>query len=130
MATLKKIYSDIDLTFNRSPVTGDIALSYDDQAVIRSVTNLLSTNHYERLFQPDIGSNLETLLFENASPLIERTLAREIEDCINNYEPRVKLQFVEVSATPDEQGYNVRMSFFIGNNTAPTPVNLVLQRTR
>jgi phage baseplate assembly protein W len=130
MATLKKIYSDIDLTFNRSPVTGDIALSYDDQAVIRSVTNLLSTNHYERLFQPDIGSNLETLLFENASPLIERTLAREIEDCINNYEPRVKLQFVEVSATLDEQGYNVRMSFFIGNNTAPTPVNLVLQRTR
>lgn len=130
MATLKKIYSDIDLTFNRSPVTGDVAISYDDQAVIRSVTNLLSTNHYERPFQPGIGSNLEGLLFENASPLMERTIAREIENCINNYEPRVTLDYVEVSATSDEQGYNVRLSFFIGNNTVPTPVNLLLQRTR
>jgi phage baseplate assembly protein W len=130
MATLKNIYSDLDLTFNRSPITGDVAISYDDQAVIRSVTNLLSTNHYERPFQPGIGSNLEALLFENASPLMERTIAREIEDCINNYEPRVTLQYVDVSTTSDEQGYNVRLSFFIGNNTTPTPVNLLLQRTR
>ena len=70
------------------------------------------------------------MLFENASPLMERTIAREIEDCINNYEPRVTLQYVDVSITPDEQGYNVRLSFFIGNNTTPTPVNLLLQRTR
>jgi hypothetical protein len=130
MATLKKIYSDIDLTFNRVPVTGDIAISYDNQAVIRSVSNLLLTNHYERPFQPDIGSNLEKMLFENVSSMMEGAIAREIEDCINNYEPRVKLNEITVSASENENGYNVSLSFFIGNNTAPTSVNLLLKRTR
>jgi hypothetical protein len=130
MATLKKIYSDIDLTFNRTPVTGDIAISYDNQAVIRSVSNLLLTNHYERPFQPDVGSNLEKMLFENVSSMMEGAIAREIEDCINNYEPRVKLNSVTVSVSDDENGYNVNLSFFIGNNTAPTSVNLLLKRTR
>jgi phage baseplate assembly protein W len=130
MATLKKIYSDIDLTFNRSPVTGDIAISYDNQAVIRSVSNLLLTNHFERPFQPGVGSNLEKLLFENVTLMMEGSIAREIEDCITNYEPRVKLNEVTVSASDQENGYNVKLSFFIGNNTAPTSVNLLLQRTR
>jgi phage baseplate assembly protein W len=130
MATLKKIYSDIDLTFNRVPVTGDIAISYDNQAVIRSVSNLLLTNHFERPFQPGIGSNLEKLLFENVSPMMEGSISREIEDCINNYEPRVKLNEIKVTASDGQNGYNVSLSFFIGNNTAPTSVNLLLQRTR
>jgi hypothetical protein len=130
MATIKKIYSDLDLTFNKSPVSGDVALSYDDQAVIRSVRNLLLTNHYERPFQPSIGSNLDALLFENVSALMESTIAREIENCILNYEPRVQIDKITVSATDEENGYNVTMSFFIGNNTAPTSVNLLLQRTR
>ena len=64
--TIQKISSDIDFTFTKKPVVGDVALSYDAQAVIRSVRNLLSTRHYDRLFNPDIGSNLESLLFENA----------------------------------------------------------------
>jgi phage baseplate assembly protein W len=130
MATLKKIYSDIDLTFNRLPVTGDIAISYDNQAVIRSVSNLLLTNHYERPFQPGVGSNLEKMLFENVSSMMEGAIAREIEDCINNYEPRVKLNKITVSASDGENGYNISLSFFIGNNTAPTSVNLLLKRTR
>ena len=49
--TLKNIYSDLDLTFSRIPGKNDVALSYDDQAVIRSVRNLLLTNFYERPFQ-------------------------------------------------------------------------------
>lgn len=130
MATLKKIYSDIDLTFNRVPVTGDIAISYDNQAVIRSVSNLLLTNHFERPFQPDVGSNLEKLLFENITPLMEGSIAREIQDCITNYEPRAKIDNITVSASEDQNGYEVTLKFFIGNNSAPTSVNLLLQRTR
>ena len=61
MAKLSNIYSDIDFTFIKKPVVGDVALSYDDKAVIRSIRNLLSTNHYEKLFNPDIGSNLNSL---------------------------------------------------------------------
>jgi phage baseplate assembly protein W len=67
--TLQKIYSDLDLTFNRQPGKGDLALRYDEQAVISSVRNLLLTNFYERPFQPEIGSNINGLLFENISPI-------------------------------------------------------------
>jgi len=76
--TIKKIYSDIDLSFNRNPVTGDVTISYDEQAVLRSVRNLLLTNRYERLFQPNVGSNLTGLLFENTGPEMESVIATEI----------------------------------------------------
>ena len=59
MANITKLYSDIDFTFTKKPVTNDIALSYDTQAVIRSIRNILSTKKYERPFNPDFGSNLD-----------------------------------------------------------------------
>jgi hypothetical protein len=140
--TIKKIYSDIDLSFNRNPVTGDVTISYDEQAVLRSVRNLLLTNRYERLFQPNVGSNLTGLLFENTGPEMESVIATEIQNCITNYEPRVSLDFstdpntgeqnnpIVVRATPDENGYNVTLRFYIANNTTPTTLNLLLKRTR
>ena len=70
MATLSKIYSDIDFTFTKKPVVGDVALSYDEKAVIRSIRNLLLTKQYERLFDPLLGSNIDSLLFENVSVII------------------------------------------------------------
>jgi phage baseplate assembly protein W len=130
MATLSKIYSDLDLTFNRLPVTNDVALSYDDKAVIRSVRNLLLTNFYDRLFQPQIGSNLTKLLFENVDSLTSSLLETEIKNVIKNYEPRATVQYVNVTPNEDNNTYNVSMAFFIGNNSTPTAVNLLLQRSR
>jgi phage baseplate assembly protein W len=130
MATLKKLYSDIDLTFSRQPGKGDIVLSYDDQAVIRSVRNLLLTNFYERPFQPDVGSNLNALLFENASAATANALEEEIRNVIVNYEPRALIESVYVSALPDQNSYSVTLTFFIGNNTQPTNVTLLLTRNR
>lgn len=134
--TIKKVYSDLDLSFNRNPNTGDVAISYDDQAVIRSVRSLLLTNFYERPFQPNLGSNLTGLLFENTSKSMESILAREIRDCIVNFEPRVSFDDsvetppIIVNMNSDENGYNVSVTFYIGNNTAPTTLNLLLKRTR
>ena len=75
MANLQKVFSDIDLTFKRNPVTGDIALRYDDQAVIASVRNLLLTDFSERLFQPSVGSNITSLLFEPATNITASILS-------------------------------------------------------
>jgi phage baseplate assembly protein W len=129
MAT-QKIFSDLDLTFKRTPVTGDVAMRYNEQAVIASVRNLLLTNFYERPFQPDVGSNLTGLLFEPATNITASILSDEIKSVITNYEPRAILNSIEVTLAPDENAFNVRMSFFIGNNTAPTNVSLLLQRSR
>jgi len=131
MATkLTKIYSDLDLTFNKVSVTGDVAIRYDEQAVIRSVRNLLLTNTYDRLFQPQIGSNVTKLLFENIDPLTASLLQNEISNTIKNFEPRVSIQSIVVQPNEDQNAYNVSLTFFIGNNTSPTAVNLLLQRSR
>ena len=130
MATLSKIYADLDLTFSRLPVTNDVALSYDEKSVIRSVRNLLLTNFYDRLFQPEIGSNLTKLLFENVDALTASLLQNEISNVIKNYEPRVSIEYITVTPDEDNNNYSVSLSFFIGNNSTPTAVNLLLQRSR
>ena len=131
MATfIQNRYSDLDLTFTMHPVKKDVVLSVDDQAVIRSVRNLVLTNHYERPFHPEIGSNVRKMLFEPISPLTANYIQREIEDTIRNYEPRVRLQQVIVQVEPDYNYYQAIISFYINNRTEPTTVNFILQRLR
>ena len=130
MANLQKIYSDLDFTFTKKPVTADVALSYDEQAVIRSVRNLLSTKHYERPFNPNLGSNMDALLFENISTSTSISIQKEIETIIKNYEPRAIVQEIRVSPYPEKNAYNVSLSFYIENATLPTTVTLLLERNR
>ena len=130
MATLNHIYSDIDFTFMPKPVTGDVALSYDQQAVIRSVRNLLLTNHFERPFNPDLGSNLNALLFENISPSLTVAIQNEIMSTISNYEPRALVKTVAVSVLPDQNSYSATITFYIANATIPTTVTVLLKRDR
>ena len=130
MAINNHIYSDIDLTFLRLPSTGDVAMKYDEQAVIRSIRNLLNTNVYDRLFQPDIGSTLNQLLFEPISPLTATLIQNEIIRTITNYEPRATINTISVTAAPDSNQFNVSLSVLVGNQTQPTSFSLILQRTR
>jgi len=130
MATINKIYSDIDFTFTKKPVTADVALSYDTQAVSRSIRNLLNTKNYDRLFNPDLGSQITGLLFENISPIVAGTMETIISSLINNYEPRAKLQSVRVTSQPDLNAYNVSITFYIENATLPTTTTILLERNR
>lgn len=130
MATLTKIYSDIDFTFTRKPVSNDVALSYDAQAVARSIRNLLSCKHYERLWNPDLGSNIETILFEPISTSSKTSLENEVSELIDKYEPRVNLKSVVVKATPDSNAYNISLTYYLENATIPTTITILLERNR
>jgi phage baseplate assembly protein W len=131
MATnINKLYSDIDFTFTKKPVTADVALSYDNQAVIRSVRNLLLTKYYERPFNPDLGSNLDALLFEMVSPITSAAIENEIRNTITNFEPRAKISDLVVSERPDQNSYDITITFYIENATLPTTVTLLLERNR
>jgi phage baseplate assembly protein W len=130
MATLTNLYSDLDLTFNLVPGSKDVARSYDDQAVIRSVRNLLLTNFYERPFQPNLGGNINKLLFEPATNLTANLIKSEIENVITNYEPRVQIEDITVTGNIEENSFTINLIFYIGNNTLPTSVNLLLERSR
>lgn len=128
--TLTKRYSDLDFSFTRIPGRNDIALSYDEMAVIRSIRNLLLTKNYERPFQPNVGSRVQMMLFEPVDFLTAQSLRSEIESVVTNFEPRAKIDSILVSADPDNNLYNVTLQFYIGNNVEPTAINLILERTR
>jgi phage baseplate assembly protein W len=130
MAINNHIYSDLDLTFLRQPSTGDVAMRYDEQSVIRSVRSLLFTNVGERLFQPNLGSTLNSLLFEPVSPLTASQIEDEVARVIANFEPRATINEVFVVANPDSNSFQLYLSVFIGNQTSPSSISLILKRSR
>jgi phage baseplate assembly protein W len=127
--TTKK-FKDLDLNFNIHPVKKDINRHYDEMAIINSVKNLVLTNHYERLFQPDLGSNVRRFLFENIDIITATAIEREITLVVQNYEPRVRLARTTVVPDFDNNGFSVTMEFFIINKTESVSINFLLERIR
>ena len=123
-------FKDLDLNFNIHPVRKDISKSIGPMAVVNSIKNLILTNHYERPFQPDIGSNVRRLLFENLDNITASTIKDEIERTIVNYEPRATVKTINVTADYDKNGFKVYLEFFIVNQTAPIIINFLLERIR
>ena len=130
MARNTRTFSDLDINFLVNPVTGDIARKYDEAAIKQSVKNLILTNHYERLFHPEIGSQVTALLFEPFSPMMKFTLERAIINTINNHEPRVQLLAVDVALNEDNHTVYVSITFRIVNTERPLVVDITLKRTR
>lgn len=123
-------FKDLDLNFTAHPVRKDVNKFTNEYAVINSVKNLILTNHYERPFRPELGSNLRRMLFENVDTVMAAQIEREIEETIINFEPRVRVSKVTAIATPDENRYNVQLEFFIINNPQPISIKFFLERIR
>ena len=123
-------FRDLDLNFAIHPITKDVNIYKAEYAVINSVKNLILTNHFEKPFQPEVGSNIRRLLFENVDSIMAAQIEREIEETINNFEPRVQISSIIASPAPDENGYKVIMEFFVINNPDPIKINFFLERIR
>ena len=125
-----RIYKDLNLDFQQNSATKDIQKLTDVEAVKRSVRNLINTNHYEKPFRPQVGSNLRAMLFENISPQMNHAISKEIDLLITNYEPRCRL--VEVSTVPDfdRNAYSATISFYVVNHPEPVTVESFLERLR
>ena len=123
-------YSDLDLNLTIHPVRKDINRYTNEAAVVNSIKNLILTNHYEKPFQPEIGSNVRRLLFENMDTITATTLEKEIEQTIKNYEPRASISRLNVSPDYDNNGFKVYMEFYIANRTGPITINFFLERIR
>ena len=123
-------FKDLDLNFTIHPIRKDINTHKNEYAIINSVKNLVLTNHYERPFQPEIGSNIRRLLFENVDAITAAQIEREITETVENFEPRVRVSKVTASADPDNNGYKVTLEFFVINNANPITINFFLERIR
>ena len=125
-----KIYRDLDLDFQVNSATKDIQKLSDVEAVKRSVRNLILTNHYERPFHPEIGSNLRAMLFENMTPQMTHLIGKQIELLIANYEPRARLVTVRTLPQFDRNAYAVTINFQVVNQPEPIVVETLLERLR
>jgi len=125
-----RIYKDLNLGFQQNSATKDIQKLTDVEAVKRSVRNLINTNHYEKPFHPEIGSNLRAMLFENITPQMTHVISKTITILLKNYEPRCRL--VQVNSQPmfDRNGYAVQISFYVVNHPEPVIVESFLERLR
>jgi phage baseplate assembly protein W len=126
----KNDYSDLDLDFMPHPVTKDVMKKTGAEAIKRSVRNLLLTNFYDRPFQSSIGSNALKLLFENATPITSNFLKNAIRETLRTFEPRIRVEDLEVNFDNDNNGYNVKLFFTILNRNEPAVITLFLERIR
>ena len=125
-----RIYKDLNLGFQQNTATKDIQKLTDVEAVKRSVRNLINTNHYEKPFHPEIGSNLRAILFENMTPTMNHVISKNIELLIINYEPRCRLVQVNTQPMFDRNGYSCQISFYVINHPEPVTVESFLERLR
>lgn len=123
-------YADLDLDFLRNPTSGDVVIKTGEEAIKRSVRNLIMTNYYDRPFRSYIGSGVRSMLFENATNFTANQLQSAIRETINNFEPRVSVVDVTVSEDYDRNGFNVQLAYVIKNREQPVITNIFLERIR
>tara|TARA_B100001094_G_C17738407_1_gene579988 strand:+ start:142 stop:570 length:429 start_codon:yes stop_codon:yes gene_type:complete len=126
-----RIYSDLDLFFGKKSSDRDVSVVTDVQAVKRSIRNLVLLNTYEKPFHPEISSGVRDMLFELMSPVTAVVLARQIENVIENFEPRARLTNVRTIPNYDRNSYAVTIEFYIVNTpTELVDLTILLERLR
>ena len=126
-----KAFKDISLSFKRHPVTNDILALRNEDAIKRSVRNLVETINEERFFNSLIGSHVKESLFEVPDNTIRATLKAQIENSILNFEPRVNLTDVIINHPNDTNDLEVTVAYdIIGQEATPQEITFILQPTR
>lgn len=125
-----KIYKDFDLSFSVNPITGDLGTKSDANAIQQSIKTLINTNYFERPFQPTLGCNIRSILFEPVSPVVANDLKTVINDVLVNYEPRIVVKDVEIRDNSDANSYVITIIYNIRSSKTINTFETVLKRLR
>ena len=129
--TFSKGFNDISLSFKRHPVTNDIVLLRNEDAIKKSVQNLVRIVLGEVFFDRLLGTNIEKSLFELTTLNLTDDIRSEIETTINNNEPRVQLTGIGVDITPDDNALDIKIEYSIVGMSAPSQsINFILEPNR
>ena len=119
------------MSFQVNPLTDDLIAIKNQTAISRSIRNLVLTTPGERFFNNDVGSRVNDLLFESIDDITSSSIKSEIENTINNNEPRVKLLSTKVSANPDSNEFEVIITYeIIGIDAEAQQLSFALQPAR
>ena len=132
---ISRAFKDISLSFKRHPVTNDIGVLKNENAIKRSVRNLVQTIPNERFFNSTLGSDVRDSLFENAPGFIDfgtaSIIERQVQTTIENFEPRIDNLDVTVEPRPDTNEFEVTVFFtIIGQETPVQEFTFILEATR
>lgn len=125
-----EFYSDLTVDLAHHPVTYELTRLTNENAVKRSIKNILLTNRGERLFNRDFGGDLTRLLFEPMSDMTAISIKQSILDSITTHEPRVRISDIEVIANEEQNSYRVNIYFMIVNQKNLVGMTVFLQRVR
>jgi len=124
-------FKDVSMTFQRHPLTNDLIALKNEQAIARSLRNIVFTNPGEKFFNQNFGSRISKSLFENIDDISASLIVDEIRQSITNYEPRVDLLDVRAEPNFDNNEFNVRIVYnIVGVDVPIQDLQFVLQQTR
>jgi len=124
-------FKDISMTFQSSPLNSDLLALKNENAIARSIRNIVFTLPGEKFFDETFGSSISRTLFENIDAINAASIVDQIRQSINRFEPRVQLIDVQSFPDFDNNGYDVTIVYrVIGADVAPQQLQFVLQPTR
>ena len=128
---LSKSFKDISLSFQVNPLTYDLIALKNENAIARSIKNLVLTSRGERFFDYNLGSQVNEILFESLDDISGSSLRESITNVIENYEPRVRLVDVQVIPDYDKNEFGVIVTYnVVGIDAQPQQLSFALQPTR
>ena len=128
---ISRAFKDVSLSFDRHPVTNDILVLKNEDAIKRSIRNLIQTMPSERFFNPYLGSEVKTSLFEFVDFGTSSILEEQIKIAIDNYEPRVENAKVVVVPRANDNSFEISVTFtIIGQDVPPQKFSYILEATR
>ena len=124
-------YKDLSMTFKQNPLNNDLIVLRNENAIARSIRNIILTTPGEKFFNEDFGSNVSKLLFDNLDPLTALEIKEQITFSIVNYEPRADLLKVDVTPDYDHGEFDVVITYkIVGVDAAAQQLSFALQPTR
>ena len=128
---VSKSFKDISMSFKYNPLSGDLISLSNENAIARAVRNIVLTTPGEKFFDPDFGSSVSEILFENVDDITAISIEDEIKNCLANYEPRVELIDVNVDPNFDQNQFDVIISYrIIGVDIPPRQLEFALLPSR
>lgn len=128
---ISRSFKDISLSFEPHPVTKDLPILKNENAIRRSVRNIIETIPTERFFNSLLGSDIEKSLFEFVDFGTASVIENQIKISINNFEPRVENLRVKVDPNPDQNAFEITIIFDIIGQEFPTQeYSFLLEATR
>ena len=128
---VSKSFKDLSMSFKFNPLSGDLIALKNENAIARAVRNIVLTSPGEKLFNPEFGSSVSEILFENVDDITAISIQDEISSSLKNYEPRVELINVDVDPNFDQNQFDVRITYrIVGVDIPPSQLDFALLPSR